>query len=613
MEHIITGANGYIAGKLIKSLLKRGEKVIAVTHGIKFHAEIPSPLLRVFPLNNHPENLRLLYESTDKNSITYHMASQYINSHVPEDISGLIEANLKFGNYVLEYMQLAGHKKIISLSTSWVHSDFHLSEPVNLYAAHKKAFSALLEFYSGCYQLKAIELRLCDTFGPDDPRPKLLNYLLKSLKESKAIGLSPGEQEIDLLYIDEVINSIHLAASMFTDFSLPDYQIFRVSSLQPMPLKELIAMIEKVMPTALGFSIGATPYRPRTLMKIPTKDILLPDWKPVKNLEFYLQNFFSTITNHADTFPNPMKFPPSKTVSICVPCCNEPDYLFTCLKSIENQEYKDFEIIIGDNSTNLECCKIIDQFHHLDIKHHHHTTQISPAQNWNFCLDKAQGKIVKILFCDDYFSNSKSLTNLIKIISNEKPFAFCGSLNKSNQGESLHSITQDEFKKLKNPIHLFHGNIIGCPSATIFMNNKIRFDETLRWDVDWDFYIRLSQEFNNNLAYTQEPLVTIAVGRENSLTDMIEKEKITRAYEYGYMINKYFNEIKLGKNLLGAMKKYYRAIRFGQKLIRKEKLYHSQNLKINLHLMIVYILTLFVHFFKKNLHFIYTAIFSRGH
>ena len=51
-------------------------------------------------------------------------------------------------------------------------------------------------------------------------------------------------------------------------------------------------------------------------------------------------------------------------VSICVPTYNNPDDLKRLMESIEKQTYKDYEVVISDDSTDNNIEKLIAELKH---------------------------------------------------------------------------------------------------------------------------------------------------------------------------------------------------------------------------------------------------------
>jgi nucleoside-diphosphate-sugar epimerase len=101
---------------------------------------------------------------------------------------------------------------IINTGTSWQHFEQSNYNPVNLYAATKEAFEAIITFYKATSSLKVTTLKLFDTYGPNDSRYKIIPLLQKAFTEQKELSMSKGEQLIDFVYIVGIAN-----AYMFTN------------------------------------------------------------------------------------------------------------------------------------------------------------------------------------------------------------------------------------------------------------------------------------------------------------------------------------------------------------------------------------------------------------
>lgn len=90
-------------------------------------------------------------------------------------------------------------------------------------------------------------------------------------------------------------------------------------------------------------------------------------------------------------------------VSVCIPTYNGEKYILEALNSIKKQTYRNIEIIISDDQSQdrtLEICEKFASEATIPVHIYHH----SPAgigANWNFCIEKSNGKYIKFLFQDD--------------------------------------------------------------------------------------------------------------------------------------------------------------------------------------------------------------------
>ncbi len=218
-----------------------------------------------------------------KPDVVFHLASLFLSQHTAKDIELLIQSNVLFGNQLLEAMVVNKVNCIINTGTSWQHYNNEDYNPVCLYAATKQAFEDILTYYTEATPIKAVTLQLFDTYGLDDPRPKLFRLLAKTAKTGEVLAMSPGDQQIDLVYIDDVINA-YLCAKETVDTLTEGHQLYAVSSGKPLPLREVVALYEKVLGMKLNIAWGQRSYRPREVLVTWDRGRPIAGWKPQVSL-----------------------------------------------------------------------------------------------------------------------------------------------------------------------------------------------------------------------------------------------------------------------------------------------------------------------------------------
>ena len=117
-----------------------------------------------------------------------------------------------------------------------------------------------------------------------------------------------------------------------------------------------------------------------------------------------------TKTPFLDIFEN--KNTLTTKVSVILPARNEEDYISECLGTLSTQDYKDFEIIAIDDSSDDKTGKIIEEFTKKDPRIIHVTAREKP-QNWmgkNWaCMEgfkKATGDIILFTDADTKFKKN---------------------------------------------------------------------------------------------------------------------------------------------------------------------------------------------------------------
>lgn len=128
-----------------------------------------------------------------------------------------------------------------------------------------------------CYN-HVITLKLFDTYGENDNRGKLINLLGKFSKEKKKLKMSPGEQKIDLVHVDDVVDAFISAYDLIKKNKI-SHNKYAVSSGQGIKLKDLIELYEEVTGNEVLVEWGGRPYRKREVMELWRDFDKLSNWK----------------------------------------------------------------------------------------------------------------------------------------------------------------------------------------------------------------------------------------------------------------------------------------------------------------------------------------------
>lgn len=282
---LVTGATGFIGRHLIRRLAAEGATVHVLVR----------PESDRSPLDGLPEVTFHLFDGSvgsiqkaiaaSQPAVIFHLATCYIAQHSPEQLNTMIEANITFGAQLLEAMNLEGAGHLVNAGTTWQTYQDKDYCPVNLYAAMKQAFEDLLAYYVDAHDMRAVTLRLFDTYGPDDPRKKLVHVLQAAARNGSTMKMSPGEQEVDFLYIDDVINGFLKAASYVLEMPPSRHDIFTLTCGARRTLRDVVELFASLSDKPINIDWGGLPYRPREVLTPWTKGVTLPGWSPTVTLE----------------------------------------------------------------------------------------------------------------------------------------------------------------------------------------------------------------------------------------------------------------------------------------------------------------------------------------
>lgn len=288
---IVTGATGYIGSHVVKRLISNGWKVGTImrpsSDTVCFHDL--DKQIEIYSYNGDIYSLIEFFRHIQAD-VVMHLAASVITNPQPQQVSAIIDSNIRFGTEILEAMRHSSTRLFISTGTYWQNYD-GTSEynPVDLYAASKEAFEKIVMFYVEAYGIRHINLRLFDVYGEDDRRPKLWNLLRNIAGTDRSIDISPGEQQIEMVYIDDVVCAFEKAYELLHVNPELKNEIFGVSSKSRLTLKEIISLYQTILHKKIKINWGARQYKQREVMNPTNSYPTLPNWHPQTPLEIGLR------------------------------------------------------------------------------------------------------------------------------------------------------------------------------------------------------------------------------------------------------------------------------------------------------------------------------------
>jgi len=283
---VVTGATGFVGGRLVRRLLADGWETHAIVRPSS-NATILRDVLGSGNVHVHDGTTVGLIDIVRSvhPDIIFHLASVFVAEHSTEDVDPLVQSNILFGMQLLEAMTVAGVSDIVNTGTTWQHYEGREYSPVSLYAATKQAFQDILQFYCEARGLRAVTLELPDTYGPDDKRPKLLSLLDRAARSGETLQMSPGEQLLDMLHVDDVVHGYEVAAGGLLTGKLPPSSEYRLSSGSLQLLKDVVELYRQVTGRTVSVVWGGRSYRAREVMKPVSPAPVLPEWQACISLK----------------------------------------------------------------------------------------------------------------------------------------------------------------------------------------------------------------------------------------------------------------------------------------------------------------------------------------
>lgn len=88
-------------------------------------------------------------------------------------------------------------------------------------------------------------------------------------------------------------------------------------------------------------------------------------------------------------------------LSVCIPVFNCEKFIGQTIRSVLQQSFEDFELLIIDNASTDRTYEIIKGFSDARIRCIRNEHNLGMMGNWNKCLDEARGDYLKLLPADD--------------------------------------------------------------------------------------------------------------------------------------------------------------------------------------------------------------------
>ncbi len=207
----------------------------------------------------------------------------------------------------------------------------------------------------------------------------------------------------------------------------------------------------------------------------------------------------------------------TRAVSVCLPTYNGADYIEEALRSILNQTYQDFELLIVDDGSTDATLDIVQSFSDPRIQVHRNPGRLGIPANWNRCLALAGGELVCIFHQDDVML-PENLERKVQMLSVDETVGFVHSAVEtlveasapSSFANWIEDATEDGlwdgleyFRTL-----LLHGNRVCAPTVLARRRPLLEqggFDPDLGFACDYAMWLRLCLTYR--VGFLVRPLV----------------------------------------------------------------------------------------------------------
>ena len=215
--------------------------------------------------------------------------------------------------------------------------------------------------------------------------------------------------------------------------------------------------------------------------------------------------------------------------SVIIPTYNREIVLHKAIKSVFNQTYQNWELIVIDNNSKDETKKVIKNFKSKKIKLYNINNKGIIAKSRNLGIKKSRGRYIAFLDSDDSWKKNKLLICKNEIIKSKYPKLIYHDMNLKKKDNQFFFKKTNYFRKVKLDVKKdLINNGPAYPTSSVVVEKKIfkkinMFRENkkfIAWE-DFDAWIRLS-EYSNDFHCISDALGYSIINGENTTNTNIQ-------------------------------------------------------------------------------------------
>lgn len=285
MRALVTGASGYLGLHLCRILGAAGWEIHAVVRPQSDPSRVEAlEATAVHELDDDPGCLARIFAEAAPESVLHLAAAPPEPDADAADVAyldRLVAGNVGLCARIAAAMAAAPGAVLVHAASWWEWDSEARLRPANIYAATKANGRILLETAARGAPFAMASLVLHDTYGPADWRHKVLTAMLRAAAEQHVLELSPGEQRVDPVHVEDVAEAFRMTAEALTAGpSDAEPALWAVATGEPLTLRALAAAVEAAVGRPVDARWAAKPYRPGTVMSPGRMALPPPGWEP---------------------------------------------------------------------------------------------------------------------------------------------------------------------------------------------------------------------------------------------------------------------------------------------------------------------------------------------
>ena len=274
---LITGGLGYVGSHLVEQLKKTNNEItLLIRESDKAH-RIGNEfrLVTIEELEKNPEYLMI--------NTVVNLAGKYSFDHRVIGANELLLSNVVLPARVAAAVSRAGAQvHWVQASTFMQHYKGGDRAPTCFYATTKQSVEDVLHWFES-EDFRVTSLVLPHIFGEEDPRDKLINLLLRSVKSGSRIQLSSGTQVMDLVHISDITKAIEMVL-----LDKGPAGRWQITSGKAIRVAEIVEYIRSTSDNALNVQFDKSLDRAMDCYELWLNAPMLSNWSASKELFSWL-------------------------------------------------------------------------------------------------------------------------------------------------------------------------------------------------------------------------------------------------------------------------------------------------------------------------------------
>ena len=255
---LVTGATGFTGRHLCRRLVELG----MATHGLSRSASEATVPRGVIPVAADVTQREVVAKALERvrPSHVLHLAAAGVNQPFLEET---VQVNVGGTLNVLEASQAVQVQRFVQVGTCYEYTVD--PDQASTYAASKLKSWRTWQAFVTSHSMETAALRLFHVYGPAQPATGLIASAILAALRGERFEMTPGEQERDYVYIEDVVEALVAAA---LTMSLNGAKTYDVGTGVGCSVRSVVRRIFEKVGGEGEVLVGALPYRRSEIMRL---------------------------------------------------------------------------------------------------------------------------------------------------------------------------------------------------------------------------------------------------------------------------------------------------------------------------------------------------------